>query len=66
MRQWQTLASHAKEVYLHYPSDATILVYSARANRWLNNIGDAKIAYQKVLERVPGHIEALQFLEEHK
>ena len=66
MRQWQTLASHAKEVYLHYPSDATILVYLARANRWLNNIGNAKNAYQKVLERVPGHIEALQFLEEHK
>jgi tetratricopeptide (TPR) repeat protein len=66
MRQWQTLAKHAKEVYLHYPSDATVLVYLARANRWLNNTGDAKNAYQKVLERIPGHIEALQFLEEHK
>jgi len=66
MRQWQTLAKHANEVYLHYPSDATILVYLARANRWLNNTGDAKNAYRKVLERVPGHIEALQFLEEHK
>ncbi len=66
MRQWQILAKHANEVYLHYPSDATILVYLARANRWLNNTGDAKNAYRKVLERVPGHIEALQFLEEHK
>lgn len=66
MRQWQTLAKHAQEVYLHYPSDATVLVYWARANRWLNNTGDAKNAYQQVLERIPGHIEALQFLEEHK
>jgi tetratricopeptide (TPR) repeat protein len=64
MRQWQTLAKHANEVHLHYPSDATILVYLARANRWLSNTNEAKDAYQKVLERVPGHIEALQFLEQ--
>jgi tetratricopeptide (TPR) repeat protein len=66
MRQWQTLAKHASEVYLRYPSDATVLVYQARANRWLNNTNQAKSAYQKVLERVPGHIEALQYLAEHK
>lgn len=66
MRQWQTLAKHAGEVYLRYPSDATVLVYQARANRWLNNTNQAKSAYQKVLERVPGHIEALQYLAENK
>jgi tetratricopeptide (TPR) repeat protein len=66
MRQWQTLAKHASEVYLRYPSDATVLVYQARANRWLNNTTEAKQAYLKVLERIPGHIEALQYLEEHR
>lgn len=66
LRQWTTLADHANEAYRHYPSDATILVYLARANRWLNNNKDAKDAYQKVLERVPGHIEASQFIEEQK
>jgi tetratricopeptide (TPR) repeat protein len=66
MRQWQTLAKHADEVYLRYPSDATILVYLARANRWLGKVNEAKSAYQKVLQRIPGHIEALQYLEELK
>ena len=56
----------AEEVYLRYPSDATVLVYLGRANRWLGNTRNAKSAYQKVLERAPGNIEALQYLEEHK
>ena len=66
LRQWQNLQKHAKEVYPRYPSDATVLVYLARANRWLNNTREAKNAYQKVLERAPGNIEALQYLEENK
>ena len=66
LRQWQTLEKHAEEVYLRYPSDATVLVYLGRANRWLGNTRNAKSAYQKVLERAPGNIEALQYLEEHK
>lgn len=66
LRQWQTLAKHAMEVSARYPSDATVLVYLARAYRWLDKTKDAKNAYQKVLERVPGHIEATQYLEEHK
>ena len=66
LRQWQTLVKHAGEVYERYPSDATVLVYLARANRWLGNTRAAKDDYRKVLERVPGHIEALQYLEEQK
>lgn len=66
MRQWQTLVKHASAVYQRYPSDPTVLVYLARANRWMNKTKDAKTAYQKVLQRVPGHIEASQFLAEQK
>mgnify|MGYP001821803608 CR=1 FL=1 len=62
-RQWQTLAQHAQQVHLRYPSDATVLVYLARANRWLGNNDKSKQAYELVLQRVPGHIEAQQFVE---
>lgn len=63
MKQWATLEKHARNVFSRYPSDATILVYLARAQRWLNKNTEAREAYKLVLERVPGHIEALQFLE---
>lgn len=61
-KKWDTLASHAKNVSQRYPSDATILVYLARANVWLKNDKEARRAYEQVLERVPGHIEAVQYL----
>lgn len=61
-RKWQTLAKHAKTVSQRYPSDASALVYLARANIWLKNDKAARHAYEQVLERVPGHIEARQFL----
>ena len=61
-RQWDILAKHAAQVAQHYPSDATVLVYLARANIWLGNNSAARRAYEQVLERVPGHIEALQYL----
>ena len=61
-RKWQTLASHAIAVSKRFPSDATVFVYLARANSWLKNDAEARNAYQKVLERVPGHIEASQYL----
>jgi len=61
-KKWQTLAEHARLVSKRYPSDATIMVYLARAYTWMNNDDDARMAYKKVLERVPGHIEASQYL----
>lgn len=61
-RKWDTLAKHAANVNQHYPSDATILVYLARANVWLKKDKEARLAYEKVLERIPGHIEATQYL----
>lgn len=61
-RKWDTLAKHAQEVSQRYPSDATVLVYLARANDWLKNETAARRAYEQVLERIPGHIEASQYL----
>lgn len=61
-KKWQTLAAHALQLSKRYPSDATIMVYLARAYSWMKKDGDASNAYKKVLERVPGHIEASQYL----
>ena len=61
-KKWDTLAKHARNVSQRYPSDATVLVYLARANDWMKNNKEARRAYEKVLERVPGHIEATQYL----
>lgn len=61
-KKWETLVGHAKAVHQRYPSDATVLVYLARAYDWLKNDKDARAAYQQVLERVPGHIEASQYV----
>ncbi|MDX2464124.1 MAG: tetratricopeptide repeat protein [Porticoccus sp.] len=61
-KKWDALAKHAKEVSQRYPSDATVLVYLARANDRMKNTQEARRAYEQVLERVPGHIEATQYL----
>ncbi len=61
-KQWQALAKHAAAVAERYPSDANALVYLARANLWLGHKDAAGKAYRKVLERIPDHVEALQFL----
>jgi len=62
LQQWQTLATHAAELAARYPSDATALVYLARARAWQGNVAAARQAYARVLERVPGHEEALAYL----
>jgi tetratricopeptide (TPR) repeat protein len=64
-KKWDTLAKHAKSVSQRYPSDATIQVYLARAYFRLNKNDLAVAAYRRVLERVPGHIEASQFIAMH-
>ena len=61
-QQWQTLRDHADRLHERYPSDSTILVYRARARYWLGNMKGARENYLQVLQRVPGHIEAEQFL----
>lgn len=63
MSRWDDLAKHAAEVAGRYPSDATVLVYWARAEAARRNTARAKALYLQVLERVPGHIEAGKFLK---
>ena len=62
--KWGVLAQHAKEVSIRYPSDATVLVYLARAEAKQGNKAEAQAAYRKVLQRIPGHYEASGFLAE--
>jgi len=63
LKEWSQLVKHADTVYQHYPTDATSLVYAARAYRKLGNNDAAKKAYKKVLELVPDHVEAKLFID---
>ena len=62
LKQWEILKQHATELILRYPSDASFLVYQARAHIALGESAQAKTAYARVLERYPGHLEASRFL----
>jgi len=62
LKQWDALKKHAETLSSYYPSDATILVYLARAYSHTNKNGKAKSVYQQVLQRYPGHLEASKFL----
>lgn len=62
-RKWDELARHAAELAERYPSDANARVYLARAEAWLGNVKKAKAAYAQVLERVPAHVEAANYLK---
>ena len=62
LKQWDALKKHAETLSSYYPSDATILVYLARAYSHTNKNGKAKAVYQQVLQRYPGHLEASKFL----
>lgn len=61
-KQWDSLAKHAEEVNKYYPTDATVLVYLARAYKQQGSTAKAKKAYNEVLVRIPGHLEASEFM----
>jgi len=63
LKQWESMAKHARDLSSHYPSSATPYVYLARAELWLGNTDKAHAAYKQVLERMPTHIEALRYLK---
>ena len=62
LKQWEPLKQHALQLSQRYPSDATFLVYLARAYSKLGEPDKARQAYTRVLERYPGHLEASQYL----
>ena len=64
LKQWKTLKQHAQQLNRRYPSDASFLVYLARAHIHLGEPAGAREAYGKVLELFPGHLEASRFLVE--
>jgi tetratricopeptide (TPR) repeat protein len=63
LSRWEDLSKHAAEVSARYPTDATLLVYWARAEAALKRTRKARELYSHVLERVPGHIEAGNYLK---
>ncbi len=62
LKEWQTLKQHAAQLVRRYPTDASFRVYLARAEIQLGNSTAAKASYRKVLELIPGHLEASQYL----
>lgn len=66
LQQWRTLADHAADMTMRYPSDATFFVYLARARAWQGNVAAARAAYDHVLERAPGHEEAAAYLRNNR
>ncbi len=65
LQMWESLEKHASQLVRVYPSDANALVYLARARAWQGNKTAAKTAYQQVLSRIPGHHEALAFINKN-
>jgi len=63
MTQWDTMAKHATKVAERYPGDATIQVYLARASLSIGKPKIALVAYRRVKQMVPNHIESTRFLE---
>jgi len=61
LSQWADLAKRGAAVSLRYPSDSSVLVYSARAESALGNKKRARELYARVIDLVPGHIEATVF-----
>lgn len=57
-KDWQALAKLAGDMAERFPSDATVLVYLARAESALSWKAEAAGSWQAVLDRSPGHAEA--------
>jgi tetratricopeptide (TPR) repeat protein len=63
LKQWAVLENHARDVSQAFASDATSLIYLARARAWQRNVTGARQAYAKVLERAPANEEARSYLK---
>jgi cytochrome c-type biogenesis protein CcmH/NrfG len=60
------MADEAAQLAQRFPSDASAWVYLARAEAGLNNGERAREAYRRVLQIVPGHAEAANYLKTKK
>lgn len=63
LQEWKKLLTHSDAVHRRYPSDASVLVYMARASYKLGNKKQAREFYNKVNELIPGHFEASSYSE---
>lgn len=62
-RDWAGMAKSAQSLAALYPTDATACVYLARSQAWLNHRDEALAAYEAVLVRYPGHLEAKAYID---
>ncbi len=63
-KRWSSLKNHAQQLVKHYPTDTTLLVFLARAQANTGETNSAKNTYKKVLIRYPGHLEAINFINQ--
>jgi tetratricopeptide (TPR) repeat protein len=61
---WNGMAETARQLTLAYPSDATAWVYFARGQVGSRNGAGARRAYERALQIVPEHKEAVAYLGE--
>lgn len=64
-QKWETLTRHATELATRYPGDATVQVYLARSAASQNDSRTARLAYLKVLQHLPEHMEANAYLKKN-
>lgn len=62
LKQWRAMADEAARLAVSYPTDATAWVYLGRGEAAAGNAGKAEEAYRRVLQIVPGHLEATAYL----
>jgi tetratricopeptide (TPR) repeat protein len=62
LKQWKSMAEEATRLVALYPSDVTAWVYLARGEAASGNTDKAADGYRRVLQIVPGHLEATAFL----
>jgi len=61
-KRWEELSDEAAGLHRRYPSDATVLLYAARAEARLGHTKKAAGLYRSVLDRRPENIEATKFI----
>ncbi len=66
LKKWGVMKKHASGLAARYPASFVPWVYLARAEIWLGDHDAAKRAYQRVIRRLPAHVEANAYLNNGK